>query len=99
MSHDKLIADLQTLGIPVVLLIALGWAIWKSARWFAPRLSELFSAHLALVNKVKDSIDSFGRTLDGMLLSIQAVLKNQEDLRKDLGDIKDHVGITRSKDE
>jgi hypothetical protein len=89
----------QSLGIPVVLLAALLWAGWRCAAWVAPRLNEVFQAHLALVGKVKDSVESFGRTLDGMLASIEAVLKNQEDIRKDLGDIKNHVGFGKQKDE
>lgn len=95
MSTEQIFSYVQQLGIPVVLLGAIFWAGWRCVTWVAPKINEVFQAHLALVAKVKDSVETFGRTLDGLLASIEAVLKNQEDIRKDLGDIRHHVGIEK----
>ena len=92
MSHDQFIGDLQTLGIPVVLLLAIGWGAWQGAKWIAPRLDKFLTAQFLLIDHLKEAADRFGRTLEGISESLK-------ELHKSVGEIREHVGIDKPKDE
>lgn len=49
-------AVLNRWGLPILLLMAVGWAVWKVARWLAPRFDRLADSHVDLVETLKDRV-------------------------------------------
>jgi hypothetical protein len=49
-------------GLPILLLLVVGWAVWKLARWIAPRIDRIVDSHVKFV----DSLDQrVGKLEDG----------------------------------
>lgn len=63
MPTQEVIQVVQTLGVPVAILAALGLAIWKAFRWAAPIVHELAMKHGSLVDKLQEYLDSTSETL------------------------------------
>ena len=62
---DTLIPLLERLGIPLVMLIAIGWGVYRSGRWLGslakdylvPRSNELVANHLAFTKSVSNALN------------------------------------------
>lgn len=43
-------------GYPSLLLIGVGYGIYRGLRWLAPRIDKLVDSHIALVDSLKDKL-------------------------------------------
>lgn len=48
---------LQMVGVPVAILIVLGLAMWKTARWLQPWVEKVLVSHLAFVDATESKLD------------------------------------------
>lgn len=68
----------QTLGVPVAVMAAMGYALWRAARWAAPEIS----AYLRETRATQAGIE---RTLQALLSSGEARAAQQLDRLEDIG--------------
>ena len=111
MSTDQIGGLIDRFGVTGVILIAIGFGLFRVGMWVGPRLDNLLGKHLELVDALQESFKSIKETalgfkdtllgivdmLRGLVESNQTVLKNQEDLRREIGEVKDHVRVIRDK--
>lgn len=105
MSTEQFTALFDRFGVAGTLLVAIIIGGWRILRWIAPRADEFLKKQFDLVDTLKDTITRSKQILDGMIDtlkgvsdSIQSVLSNQEEIRRDIGEIKHHVGLHKRKD-
>lgn len=71
----SLVPLLERLGLPVVMLLALAWAVWKSAQWIArtvqPHLERMFEAHLGLVKTCEGAVHAMRENEARQTLAIE----------------------------
>lgn len=53
----------QLFGVPVVVLCVMAVAVYRSARWCAPRVDKLVDGHLAFLQKTSDSLEQTKSTV------------------------------------
>ena len=46
----------QNFGLPVTLLVIMFWALFRVARWMAPKIEAIFAAHLSLVENLQKQV-------------------------------------------
>lgn len=51
---DNIIPIVESLGLPATIIAVLIFAIYKTARWLAPKFESLFSAHVGLVTDLQE---------------------------------------------
>lgn len=68
-------------GLPLVLLGAVGFAVWKLMRWMEPRANRLVDSHVDLVETLKKRLEQ--------------IEENSEEANKRLESIDRKVGGTR----
>ena len=89
MSAEQVADLIQGLGFPIVLVIAMAWAIWQILKWARPKLDSLIETHINFVKRVEGTVERLGDTLE----KISSSLSLLPTIHKDVGEIKRHVGI------
>ena len=51
---EHFIPLVESLGVPVSMLIILILAVWRMAKWFAPKVEKVFEAHIDLVQDLRE---------------------------------------------
>lgn len=73
---EGLMPMVERLGLPVVMLLALAWAVWKSAQWIArtiqPHLERMFEAHLELVHTCNGAVEAMRQNEARQTVAIEA---------------------------
>lgn len=95
MSHEQALNSIQSLGFPIVLVIAMAWAIWQILKWIRPKLDALVETHINFVKRVEGAVEKFGDTLE----KISSSLSLLSTIHRDVGEIKKHVGIKDPREE
>ncbi|MBI1383056.1 MAG: hypothetical protein GC161_18450 [Planctomycetaceae bacterium] len=67
---------IERLGLPLVMLLALAWAVWKAAQWIArtvqPHLERMFDAHLKLVKTCDGAVEAMKQNEARQTVAIEA---------------------------
>lgn len=72
---------MQTLGVPVGILMAFAFAVWQGLRWAAKYIAEpIVKRHVEFLGKVETALEQQTRTL----LAVLDVQRTQEDELKKL---------------
>lgn len=53
----------QLFGVPVAVLFVMAVALYRSARWCAPRVDKLVHGHLTFLQKTSDSLEQTKATV------------------------------------
>lgn len=62
----------NALGVPITILLVVGLALWRSARWAAPRLDALFQEQLQFVRSTNRMVENLGREMKSLKGSADA---------------------------
>lgn len=92
----------QSLGVPVAILAALGLAIWRAFHWGAPIFHDLAVKHGELVDKLQEYLDSTSDTLNlqskhlddqhgAKLVKLNEIHTDVRGIAIDIKDIKEKV--------
>lgn len=99
----------QSLGVPMLCLAALAFAVWKGITWIGKYvLIPLSSSHIDLVNKVSNSVESIAGSMkilsDSRTAELRAIsetraaeLKTTEAILKQLNNVAEKLEIAVSK--
>lgn len=59
----SLVSLLDRYGVPVVLLAIIGWGLYKTATWLAPRIDRLINRHEKLLDTLEVELSNSGELL------------------------------------
>lgn len=60
-------------GFPIVLLIVIGFAIWRFAQFMKPHVDRVVQSHVALLDDTRNAIVDLGKALDGIATTLGEV--------------------------
>lgn len=75
LANADMFSALDRYGFPVAILVVLGFAIWKGARWVSPLLQGVVDSHQKLV----DSLSLSGPRMEA---GIQELIKTNSDMNR-----------------
>lgn len=93
MTSDQLLSAIQSLGIPTVLILAGMYFGWRVSVWVAPRIDSVVTKHVAFIDSLQSAIQGFRETLVSVLETLRSIRDSQDEIQRDIGELKDHVGI------
>jgi len=71
-------------GLPLVLLLVVGLAFWRVAKWFAPRVEEVFQRQIAFTEKASARLDRLGVEMATNTVAVKDLSKEVRQLREAL---------------
>jgi len=66
---------LQMVGVPMAILIVLGLAMWRTARWLRPWVERVLNSHLQFVDGTAGKLDSLCEKVEGHTESVDRLVK------------------------
>lgn len=78
-------------GLPILLLLAVGWAVWKVARWLAPRIDRLVDSHVGFVNAIEGRVENLEDISEDLKSNVASVVRNSEEQTRLLRSIDQKV--------
>jgi hypothetical protein len=75
-------AVLNRWGLPILLLIVVGWAAWKVVEWLAPRFDRLIDSHVDLVETLKTRVGNIEETNEEMKAHVANLARNSEEANR-----------------
>lgn len=76
----EIVSIIHSLGVPVSILAAMGYAIFKTANFLGPKITDLTEAHLKLV----DTLDKQLLIQTNLISSQSKLLQEQTEILKDI---------------
>lgn len=87
----------QSLGIPVMCLVALSWAVWKGLQWIGMYvLKPLAQKHLEFVDRVSSSVDKVPETFERIVGRLDIIADKIDETMQSITEVKSVVIKTPS---